>query len=102
MVNEKRSACGPARARVRTAVMLGVSLVGLMASPAMAIVSTFTGDGGSDNWSDANNWSPAGVPGFHGDIDLAQSRSDKKHVVCHRIPRRSRVMELVDANVLRG
>ncbi|MEI9995617.1 MAG: autotransporter-associated beta strand repeat-containing protein [Rhizomicrobium sp.] len=59
--------------RVRTAVMLGVSLLGLLASPAMAVTATFTGNGASNNWSDANNWSPAGVPGAHTDITLAQS-----------------------------
>ncbi len=74
MVNGKGLALEPAgRMRVRTAVLLGVSLFGLLASPAAATNYIFTGNGTTANWSDAANWTPAGPPSGNSDVELAQS-----------------------------
>lgn len=50
--------------RILVSIALGCAIGLLFVTPASAATTyTWSGDGDTDNWSEAANWSPAGVPG---------------------------------------
>jgi hypothetical protein len=68
------------------AALLPVLALAALLAPASAQAATYRFVGlGTDpqNWQDANNWSPVGVPGAGDDVTIKQNPGGPAHVVLH-------------------